>query len=498
MSPWPFSRKRRRPKADRWDLSAPLLFWSKRNAWTIRDALAGTLVLGATGSGKSSGSGRAIARAFLEAGFGGLVLVAKPDERAQWERYCAEARRSDDLVVFAPETGLAFNFLDHELKHAGAGAGLTENLVQLFATVLEVAERGSSGGGGREEEGYWRRACRQLIRNVIDLLVIAEGRVSVPELYRAVVSAPTSFEQLRSPEWQAGSFCFELLRKADERAKSPQQASDFRMVTDYLCLEFPGLSEKTRSVVVSTFTSLVDVLNRGLLRRLFCTDTTVAPELAAEGKILLIDLPVKGYAEVGQFAQVLWKHAFERTVERREVTDDTRPVFLWADEAQCFVTSYDMQFATTCRSARVALALLTQNVSNFEAALGGSEKGKAETASLFANLNTKLFHANGDPATNQWAATLIGRTRQHFANSSASYAGPEWAAAALGLGEAGQQSAGFSEAYEFELQPGAFSSLRTGGPESNWLVDGILFQNGKRFTDTGSTWLPVLFDQRSK
>jgi len=493
---WPFSR--RRPPANRWDLSAPLLHWSKQDPWTIRDAVAGTLILGATGSGKSSGSGRTIARAFLDAGFGGLVLTAKPDERQQWEQYCAKAGRESDLVCFSADAALAFNFLDHELQYAGTGAGLTENLVRLFSTVLEVAERGAAGAGGREDEGYWRRACRQLMRNVIDLLVIARGRVSVPDLYRVVVSAPTSPEQLASEKWQKDSYCFALLREADSKSKSRQQSADFLMVADYLCMEFPNLSEKTRSVVVSTFTSMVDVLARGLLKRLFCANTTVRPEIVQDGKILLVDLSVKTYAEVGQFAQVLWKHAFQRSIERRPVTDDARPVFLWADEAQYFVTAMDTQFATTCRASRVAIVFLTQNISNFEAALGGNEKAKAETASLFGNLNTKLFHCQSDPVTNQWASNLIGRSLQHFANSNASNNSQDWAAASLGLCLPGQESAGFSEAYEFEVQHGDFSRLRTGGPEHSWEVDAVLFQNGAKFRRTLRPWMPVTFNQRSK
>ena len=183
----------RRPKATKspWPLSQALLHWSPRDAWTIGDSVEGTLVLGATGSGKSSGSGRTLAKAMLAAGYGGLVLTAKKDERAQWERYCRETGRESDLLVFGPDQPLRFNFLDHELRRPGEGAGLTENIVNLFSTVLEVADRGAGGGDGRDSDRYWRLASRQLIRNLVDLSVLAKWRVSVPGLYRTVVSAPT-------------------------------------------------------------------------------------------------------------------------------------------------------------------------------------------------------------------------------------------------------------------------------------------------------------------
>lgn len=159
-------------------LAMPLTYGSREDAWTLRDAVEGTLILGATGSGKTSGSGRTIARTMLACGFGGLVLTAKADERALWEGYCRDTNRVDDLIVFGPNSSQhRFSFLDHEMTRKGEGAGLTENVVNLLSTVLEVAERNSTGGGGREDEGYFKRANRQFCRNVVDLLALAHGRV---------------------------------------------------------------------------------------------------------------------------------------------------------------------------------------------------------------------------------------------------------------------------------------------------------------------------------
>jgi hypothetical protein len=161
-------------------------------------------VTGATGSGKSSGPARAIATTFLRNGFGGLVLTTKPDERATWEAYCAETGRSQDLRVFGPDSEpWRFNPLEHELKRAGAGAGLTENILNLLCTALEVSDRGSNAGSGREDSNYWRQATRTLLRNSIDLLAMGLGRVSVPELHRLIISAATSLEMLRSEEWRS-------------------------------------------------------------------------------------------------------------------------------------------------------------------------------------------------------------------------------------------------------------------------------------------------------
>ena len=47
---------------------------SAKDALTLADAKTGVLITGQTGKGKTSGPGRLLAKAYLRAGFGGLVL----------------------------------------------------------------------------------------------------------------------------------------------------------------------------------------------------------------------------------------------------------------------------------------------------------------------------------------------------------------------------------------------------------------------------------------
>jgi hypothetical protein len=502
MRLWPFGSRRAARALSRaanphydWPLNEVLLHWSKHDTCTFRDAMAGILVLGAIGSGKSTGSGQCIALSMLAAGFGLLVLCAKPDEADVWERYCQVTGRSADLIRFSANGQWRFDPLNYELQRPGAGAGHCENIVGLLISLLEIADRNSgSGGGGRDEEGFWRRALRQLLRNIVDLIVMARGRVTVPDLYNLVMSAPTSLEQVRSAEWRERSFCFKCLEEAEIAVKTPRQKHDFKLVADYLLCDFPNLSEKPRSIIVSSFTSMIDVINRGLLRELFCTETNVTPAAIEEGKVLVIDIPVREYGDIGLFAAILWKYAFQKSIERRDIIASPRPVTLWADEAQNFVTSYDMQFQATCRAAKVSTVLLSQNLSNFYAALGG-EKGKAEADSLLANLNTKIFHANGDHVTNEWASSTLGKSRQFLMNGNSQQGEQSAYELLTGTGKS-TSSAGFSESIQAEVEPSEFTRLRTGGPENKWLVDAILFANGVRFKATGKPYLYTTFQQR--
>ena len=55
---------------------------------------------------------------------------------------------------------------------------------------------------------------------------------------------------------------------------------------------------------------------------------------------------------------------------------------------------------------------------------------------------------------------------------------------------------GVNEVIDYELQPGEFARLRKGGPENRLQVEAIVFQGGRVWRHTRSTWLPCLFPQR--
>ena len=106
--------------------------WDHGDGMRISDAATGVAVFGGTGSGKTSGIGQQLARAYLAAGFGGLVLCAKSDERLQWQAWAAETGRTDDLIIIDPRGAARFNWMDYEANRDGAGAGLAINIVAML------------------------------------------------------------------------------------------------------------------------------------------------------------------------------------------------------------------------------------------------------------------------------------------------------------------------------------------------------------------------------
>ncbi|MFO0942069.1 MAG: TraM recognition domain-containing protein [Pirellulales bacterium] len=487
---WNLIRKRPQTIVSRWDLSRAIMQLTRSDTWTIGDACQGCQILGTTGSGKSTGSLSAIIGAFLLSGFGGIFFTSKPSDCATYLQLCEIAGRGKDVMIFGPNQPYRFNALDAELHRSDAGSGQNQSIVTLLTTLLEVNER---VGTSFNSEGYWQNATEQLIRNGVDALVMGKDRCSVPELFKVVTSAPTSFEQLASPEWCKNSYCCQCLREADARTKDPVKRRDLELTASYFLNEFPALSDRTRSCIVSMFTSMADVLNRGLIRELISDESNISPEMMQHGKIIIVDLPTFLFGSAGTFLQVLWKYCTQRAQERRDIAANPRPVFMVADESHHFAVKQDQIFQTTARSTRTAVVCATQSISNYLAMFG--EHSESLVHSLLGNLSTQIFHQQTDIKTNTYAADLIGRTKQLMINANSSYQPGNWFESLLDVGNNQTVSSGVNEVYEYEVQPSVFNSLRKGGAPL-WTADAIVYQGGRQFSQTGRPWTPVTFKQQ--
>jgi type IV secretory pathway TraG/TraD family ATPase VirD4 len=486
---------KQRNATEPWPLSQPLFKLAKKDDFRIRNAVEGVLIFGTTGGGKSSGSGRTLNRAYLTAGFGGLVLCAKADEARLWLRYALEAGRADDVILFNPESSWRFNFLNEELQRKTRGGGDSEVIANMLLTIAEIIKGDEGKGGGQTDGGFWESSSKLLLQKAIELVAMARGKITISDIYDVLNSAPKSVEQSNSPEWQKASTTYQYLKHIYHRPKSDDQAKDFQILENYWMGTFPETSDKTRSIFVACIMPLIDTLNRNPLRRLFCGETNFTLQALEEGKILIVDLPITEFAEIGKYAAAILKFCAQRSLERRDAIASPRPVFIWQDECQHFVLKTDMMFQTICRSYRVCNVLMTQNISNLYAVTGGGDKSRALVDSLAGTLNTKIFHSNSDSVTNTWMSDHLGKSLQMVCNANISHPSGDLVASALGFGQSNITS-GVSEIEMYEVQPSAATALKNGGPANNWEVDAILVCNGMCFHATSRPYLFCTFKQK--
>lgn len=477
---------------------------TEKGNWSVRNAVEGVQIFGGIGSGKTSGSGRMIALKYLEAGFGGLVLTVKPDEKEVWEDYCRQANRSNDLLIIEPGGDNFFNFLDYESKEGS----ITDNIVQVLKTVIRASEEKNSGNS---DDPFWETALDMLIFNVIDLCKLAYGKVSVQTMFNIVQTLPkpsgTAEEQKDSAfnaafiaaqenvkaqvvawENENPSLLRSLKNKIDYEEALCNAVGDARVLKfiDQFFLEsFLNLSEKTRSIIDFSFSGFLFRLLRDPVYSLFCRyPSTFTPEDCLTGKILLLHLPVKVYHKIGRDSQIMFKYIWQRAMEKRDVKISGRPVFLWADEAQNFLHEHDADYQATARSSRIATVYISQNLPNYHANMGGA-KSEFKVKSFLGTLGTKIFHANADIETNRYASELIGEGafEETSRTSTAS----------------GQFSASRTSSLKIDklVRPEDFARLKTGGPLNNFKVEGYIHLQGNPIKG-GSNHLKIQFNQNYK
>ena len=478
-----------------WDLHLPIVTFGCEDdsaSWSLQDACEGVFITGSTGSGKTSGSGAMLAKTYLKSDFGGLVLTVKPDERQLWERYAEQCGRLDQLCIVEPGGKFRLNFLDYEARRPGMGSGQIENIVNLFYTILETYSRNQ---GDQSSSEFWDNAGKQLLRNILRVLDQALNEISLDVIGEFLSEAPKNKEEVQNGKWQNTEHFGRWLDWAIQRSRGTAHERVIDEAKRYWLKEFPALADKTRSCLVTGLTSMVDSFVEPAIHDLFCTDTTLTPEAVTEGAIILVDLPLKNYKSVGLFAQMIWKQLCQEAIERRSDAHDNtrRPVFLWADEAQFFYSTNDGLFQSTARSARCSTVYLTQNIANFYGLLGGSA-AHDKVNGFLGNLNTKIFHCNNDPTTNQWASEQIGKhlTSRFSTSSSVSKKG------LFDFFPSRNNSTSMQETLDYEIQPSEFTKLRTGSHKNCGLVDAIFVKSGTQFGNTGKHYFKATFQQEKQ
>jgi hypothetical protein len=457
-------------------------------------AVEGLQIFGGIGSGKTSGSGRAIALKFLANGYGGLVLAAKPGEKEMWQEYCRKTNRLHDLVVIEPG-GHTFNFMEYESSVSETQIPLTANLVQVLRTVIKASE---SKGKSSSEDSFWETGVDMILSNIIDLCLLAYGKVTVNDMYNIFLSAPKP-QSPTSKEKKSSNTAFSKAyalanKKVIERIQQWQQslplvkrklyeedetlfdemvqelfpeARKLKFIDQFFVETFRDLSSKTRTILEFIYSGFLYRLLQDPVYSLFCkNNSTVVPEDCMEGKIILVNLPVKIYNKVGRDCQILMKYIWQRAMERRNLQENDIPVFLWADEAQNFIHEYDADYQATARSSRISTVYLTQNLPNYNANMGG-DQSLDRVKSFCGTLCTKIFHANTDMDTNRFAADLIG---EGWAKDS-------------GITTTQGEKPSFGNNHRYSLlkmvRPEEFAKLKTGGELNDFLVESIIHIQGK-------------------
>ncbi len=386
-------RTRRRARPPDY-LDAPV-FSEPAGTLTRRQLCQNAVLLGATGSGKTTFLLWLLARVLRDSG--ALLVAAKAGDAANYERIARSLGK--EVVVLGPGAeGVDFFGScippNLPLEDRGVAGGLA------FDALAAVLSREKRKAGG--DNAFFYLAAQQFVRYSIDLLSLAGAPVTAERILQIAVWTPRSPEQMQTANWSQG-WLARYLDEAEDRGEFSER------VRDYFTVALPNLGERTLGSILSEVEATADLMCRGVCQKL--TSGTLSPAaLIDRGAVVIVDCPFMVLGDVGRVASAAVVHAFQQSLLRREVTETTPLYGVVIDESQEILTDTTASYAAVCRQQRSPLICATQCVSGLGDKLGSKERALA----LMGNLANKFVFSSTPETAKYVSESLLGRARISF------------------------------------------------------------------------------------
>ncbi len=408
-----------------------VVFWFPRRlrvrlgglSWTREQFVAGWLITGGTGTGKTlSGVVPLMHQVFQnEPNWGGLVIDDKGHFHQTITEIAAHYGRADDVILLRPGATES-----DEPVHRLNLTGDPDIPVETYARM--VVDTGIAMGQ-RHEQSFFRTQTRDQIAAALQALRVLERNVTLESAYDLLLNqaemhrAVVKLKGLGSSDAMAVAQHFEeqFLKQPAEQIGGIR-GSVANYLSTYLVPEVAALCQR---------------------------DSTFSFSDMDRGKIICVALPQKHAVPrryVNTFLkQLFYNHALRRFDLPREQLAKSNLLVLWADEAQHFVTDSeeglsDYNAIDRIREANATVVLATQSKLSFIPPLG---REKTEVVCL--NLRNRLVFQAASEADAQDAADFLGKEWRVRANHS--------------TGRGGRQT-NWIEEEVYRVKPHVFRSLR--------------------------------------
>lgn len=359
--------------AERRDYSAPAEKGMPMGL-TLRDISTHLFALGASGTGKTFGVLRPVAKAWADLNKGGMIVL---DGKGVLPLEISEYCNGSDFLLISPEHTPAYNPL----------LGMSAD--SFADTLADIC-------GGSDADPFWSNSGRLMVRMASNALQMTGRTLSFSGVYDF------------------------LVMPAEERNEAlsglPETSVIAKNVISYFTKELPAMDEKTRENVLQNVRSwLGNIINNAVLSE-WCeasNNVTNVEEVFIGSRIGVL-LPESLYGEGAKIISALVMRriydAAKKRGDRWNAQPGQTPVMMIADEIQNLLSSADIENAAISRSLGLYLVMASQNVDGLYKRLGkdGSVQMLGNFASLIA-LPPKTEDSNNFlsmRAGNIWKSTV--------------------------------------------------------------------------------------------
>ncbi len=350
----------------------------------ISDACQNIVVLGATGSGKTTRAINPMLVQLLDQDAGGLIFDIKGDYKKDVFHFAQNAGR-DVTVIGVGDGNFGINLL----------SGLTPEVAASFLKSIVLM----AGGYGMEK--FWVDTAAALCKNALGVLSFVPAYYSLEGLYLYLFNADKRVEIEKE---------ISALPVLEEKRK--------RLLDSYMAYhdqQFDKMEDKTKAGVLSTVSQFLEPFLHPELIDAFCSQSndSVNMEDVLNGAVYLVELPLSKWGLGGKVVYSLIKLRFYHVMQDRnqhQDWDQNRPVFFMCDEFQEIVSASkdglsDLNFWDKSRSSKTIGIISGQAVSSFYSAVGNRDVANT----LLQNFRQKLSFKTEDASTLQYFNALADK-----------------------------------------------------------------------------------------
>lgn len=380
-----------------------MLEFDSGNAISFADGTHNTLIVGSTGSGKTSSAVLPACDALIRAGYGGLIVDIKGTMGPQVRALARACGREADIV----EYGTTATSQPVNLLH---GMSLPE-IREFFKRLIDIT-------GMRHQSGYWGNAGVEMAVDAIDMMYCMGQKVAYPTFasITEMLTRPTVAKWM----WRLFSNqFFDSKKKRHARLKERVESDTFHF------LEGKEDDEHYNSQVTwrlhSVKVALGMLVEDENLKKNFSNSTGISVDvdkIFTRKKIILLSFPGAGSAVAGTVSRFIVESYYRKVLLGRTGPEDY--TFIVADEYQELQDLSqkplsDNTFTAKAREFRSIQILSTQSLSSL---LGrGADAGAVEE--LVNNCNQRIMYYCDDTYTQQTASkysddivlSRIGKTK---------------------------------------------------------------------------------------
>lgn len=343
---------------------------------TAGDLSTHLVVFGATGTGKTAGVLRPVARQWSESKAGGLLVL---DGKGDLPR---EMQSLPDFQLIEPGV---------------SQLALLEGLIaeDVVDALVSISAAGSSGGRA-DGDDFWTASGQAMLRAAALLLEHADDKAKFPWSLSAL------HQVVNEPDYRGA-----LIASLKDHPDVQSGTGSVALAASYWLYEYTSYSANTSASIVATVNSWINpVLGHRELLQWSQATTGADPSTVLTGGRMGISVPAYRYGSAGAVVSALVKQRVYRAVRRRgsswKKQAGQTPILLLIDEAQEVLGSADMDMWPVARSLGLAGVIATQSADEIVARFG-----EKRALAMLNNFRSIVSYKSSE-ATMAYVCTRLG------------------------------------------------------------------------------------------